>query len=255
MFPTRVGLQFLGRIHEQIGENTLFGENYLRPSVRIRIHHDGYLPEVVDSKQKKQRNMMMLSKMVEEQPDDPSVWLYYGRETLLSGEVELGIERLWKALELGRNYENFARQPDILSWLIQAYLTINQIQKAEEVCQEFVKLEPEFPDGWYYLAYIQMLLIKDTMISAQNNLEKYDQATLHYHGLVSQDSLITDWKSGVLKADLARFSGNMVAAQSMYLDVIRRHPEIQEVRDQLEMIEQQRISLRTVLFPASPTTV
>ena len=248
MFPTRAGMRFWGRIHEQIGGGTE-KERFQRPAVRIRIYHDGYLPDVVAQKGKQARNLRLLAKMVEDEPDTPASWLFYGRETLLTGDVLTGIERLTKAYEIGKRHPEFARLTEIITWLIQAYIKQNNIPKAEDACQELLAIQPDYPDAWYYQAYLRALRIQAEIQAMDLDLKHMEAAFAGYRGIVSPDSLIKDWKATLLKADLARFAGNLAYAQAQYLEVYQRHPEFGGVRKQLEMIEQQRLQLRSLFHP------
>ena len=245
MFPTGQGLRFWGRIHEQIGGDRE-DERFLRPAVRIRLYHDGYLPEVVGRKNKPSRNLRMLTKQLEDTPDDPSTWLFYARETLLSGDVSLGIERLNHALEVANRHPEFARTAEVLTWLIQAHLKQSQFAQAEAACEALLARELDFPDTWYYKAYLRALRIQGEIQALDQDLKRMDAAYAAYRGIVSPDSQIKEWKGALLKADLARFAGNLTYAQAQYLAVLERHPEFGGVKKQLELIEQQRQQLRTI---------
>ena len=248
MFPTHAGLRFWGRIHEQIGSASGDATRFLRPAVRIRLYHDGYLPEIAAQKGKQQRNLRLLEKMVQDTPDDPAAWLFYGRETLMTGDLDAGIMRLQQAYQVGKNNLEFSRNAETLSWLIQAYIKNNQLQQAEEICQELIAVQPDYPDSWYYQAFIRANKIQSEIMAMNSDLTRMAELQATYRGIVSPDGLITDWKASVLKADLARFAGNLSLAQAIYLEVYQRHPEFDGVKKQLEAIEQQRQRLRQISF-------
>lgn len=64
--------RFHGRIHEQIVNKNKEGvpASEILPSP-LKLIHDGYLPERLEQKQKIDRNLHILKKMIEESPDDP----------------------------------------------------------------------------------------------------------------------------------------------------------------------------------------
>ena len=72
MHPTRYGIRWWGRVHEQLGPPAggPFAVLYPRPVVRIRLHHSGYDPRDPQVRGKLARNIALLRASVQDDPDD-----------------------------------------------------------------------------------------------------------------------------------------------------------------------------------------
>lgn len=245
MFPLRWGLRYWGRVHEQVGgtDGGMFGSSIYRCSVRIRVHHDGYEPTIVQQKDKLQRNLILLRKMVEEEPDNPGWWLFYGRETLSSGDVEQAIPILTTAEQKAAHEPRFGRTLDIQMLLVKAHLSQNNLEQAEVVCRRTLENTPNFPDAMFYLAQIQMKQAHELHRQAEQNLRKLKEAAVTYRGTVSADSHIVEWKADLALAEIAYKAGKLAPARRLFRSLASRYPNLPDSRKRLEQIEEQRMQL------------
>ncbi len=95
LFRNAPGLYFVGRIHEQIyttalAQQTRWGMQAALGTALI-IHH-GYTPELIASRDKVKRNLNLLTRAIEETPNDPSLLLSYGLELANDGQFERALE-------------------------------------------------------------------------------------------------------------------------------------------------------------------
>ncbi|MFD1736758.1 hypothetical protein ACFSCX_09280 [Bacillus salitolerans] len=75
-------MEFTGLVHENIGES-LKGRNFQRFKLDISLIRDGYNPNYVNQLEKKKRNLLLLEKMLEKEPNNYITKLYYGREVAI----------------------------------------------------------------------------------------------------------------------------------------------------------------------------
>ncbi|MBO9605004.1 MAG: glycosyltransferase [Paenibacillaceae bacterium] len=225
MHSMKRGLQFWGRVHEQIGaEKGIYETQLLGKTALIRFHHDGYSPEVMQDKKKLERNLRLLAMMREEDPGNPAWWLYSGRETLGTGDVEQALVFLRKADEMAAVQPKFARRLEILMLLVSVYMARKQWDEAEACCMEAQRVDPGFPDTMYHMALIQMQKAQELFRAAERNLHASKQAGAAYRGVVSADINIPQWRADLSLADMARRFGRFPEAKAMYEQIAKRMP-------------------------------
>lgn len=236
MYPLKQGIKFHGRIHEQVVPTS---QNFFSKPVRIRFLHDGYSNEIINLKNKIQRNMRLLEMMVEEEPNNPAWLLFYGRETLTSGDTEKAETILIEAEKKAKETNTFGRILEIYSILINLYLTQNRFKEAEDVCKRCLDVSPNFPNALYYLARIQMENALNEFKKAEANLKMSKESFTKYRGTVSADNDIIEWKADLLTADLKRLTGDLVTAEKIYKNLAEKHPFLKGAKLQLDMINNQ----------------
>lgn len=246
MFPLNRGLRYHGRVHEQIGpsEGDLFSSRLLRKPVRIRLHHDGYEPSIVQSKSKLERNLKLLRMMVDEEPSNPGWWLYYGRESLFSGEAEQALEALLKAEEAAQNKPSFARLPHVWMLMAQIYASKSDWTAVITVCEKTLDHSPGFPDAQFYMALAKMKQGFALYKEAEGLLQEAKTSFRSYRGTVSPDHEIGKWKADVALADLLRSSGRFGDAAGIYYRVADRYPYAKSVRKPIKLMKEQLEKLR-----------
>jgi len=201
MYATKYPFKFVGRVHEQIRLDPSESSQWMKNrhiTVLIRFDHDGYSPDVLHSKNKIARNLRLLKMMLEEEPNNPAWWLFYGRETLGKGDVDQALNSLKSANERAKQQINFPRRLEILMLLINIHITREEWREAEEYCDEALRLRPDFPDALYYLAQVEIHKAQTHDYNAELLLRKIKDAAKTYRGVVSPDSNIV-----MVKADLA----------------------------------------------------
>lgn len=239
MFPLDRGLHYYGRVHEQVvpQDGAMYENLVLRRPVRIRLHHDGYEPDIVQLRSKINRNLRLLEMMVAEEPSNPGWFLYYGRETLASGDREKAKAILLEADRLAYETPSFGRHADILMLLGKIYMSENNYEDAIRVCSHVQKLQPDYPDASYHLARAQMKQAAELLQKAERNLTHAKQSFQSYRGIVAADESIKDWRVDLALADLTAISGKNAAAKAKYEALLVRHPELTPVRDRLARME------------------
>lgn len=239
MFPTKRGLSYKGRVHEQIvldGQGIFEGDTY-RQSVRIRLLHDGYEPTVVQQEKKLERNLKLLKQMVEDEPDNPGWLLYYGRENMVAGNLDKAVEVLSLAEEKAAELTNFGRTLDILMYLVKIHLSRKELEQADQACRRAIQFAPNFPDAIYYMAQIQMRQAIGLLQTAEVSLRSVKGHYQEYRGSTPADTQIPQWRTDVALADLALISGKKVEAISIFNHILEQYPDLEVIRKRLAQLE------------------
>lgn len=241
MFPMKRGLQFWGRIHEQIsGPLGIYQEETYRRAVRIRFLHDGYDPSVIKKKNKLERNLRLLKMMIEEEPNDPGNWLFFGRESLLVGQEEQALEALLEAERIGLQTPRFGRMLDVYKLLTHYYMSRKDWKQAETTCLKALEHNNQFPDAHFLLAQIRMKQADELYLQADFHLKKAKTTIKEYRGSVSADYQIGQWKADLAVADLAIRAGKLAEARHIYHVQAKRYPNIESLSQRIDMIEKQK---------------
>ncbi|WP_179232979.1 glycosyltransferase family 2 protein [Paenibacillus rigui] len=249
LFPNRRGLEYRGRIHEQlaVAGQGLYEQATLRRIVRLRLRHDGYDPAVLRGKQTIERNLRLLAKQVAEEPDNPGAWLFYGRETMAAGRLEEAIRHLRKAEEAALQQPRFGRLLEVYRLLAQLAWRLGQGQKrldeAAGYCLKALELQPDYPDARYMLAQIRLKQAEQLVQEAGRELKQAKESFRTYRGTVSPDYTILDGKADALLGDLMRQCGKLSEARELYRGVRGRFPQLEGLGARIAFIDRQQQKL------------
>ncbi len=155
IFRNRKDLRYQGRIHEQI-QMPPGGRFTFIQAENLSIFHTGYGNNVYAETGKLQRNIEMLERELEQDPDNYMAWSYLGDAQKASGDLEGAKISYRKALE-GKNSGNLAKQRyyDARSGLMQILTGTKRKAESEEEVLRWVKdygyPDTGNPDPWFYL--------------------------------------------------------------------------------------------------------
>jgi len=99
LFRNGLGLQFEGRVHEQLSPSIARVGGLVKPTL-LRIHHRGYRGTTADLTAKRERNRRLLEKQIAEHPDDALSHFHLGEVHALEGRWEEAMACYKKALGL-----------------------------------------------------------------------------------------------------------------------------------------------------------
>lgn len=235
MYPLGRGLRWWGRIHEQIGSDKagVFGQTYLRPPIRLRVHHWGYEPSVMQKKQKLERNIKLLEESIKEDPRDIASMGFLGRELGLSGRIEESIRYLTRTELLAPEFPTYGRVSEVRSYLIEMLIKLGRLQEALAVADRLVSQAPEYPSGWYLKGKVELGIAVKMLDEARNSLVKCQQTYPGYRGIVSVDQSIPDIHAPIALADVAKLQGKWTEALALYQSSLK-HRESSPVNVQIE---------------------
>ena len=218
LFPTRFGLKWWGRIHEQVGpaEGGVYSTLYTRPVVRIRLDHHGYEPDVMTAKRKLERNIALLQKTVEEDPGDVAAWGFVGREYYFSALFEEAVRTLYRTEDLSRAVPTYGRLPEVRTYLTEALLRLDRLEEARQVARRMIEETPQFPGGWYLRGRVELAMGVKMLEQAQTSFAEAKNRAPQYRGLVSYDATIPSYRAVVGMADAAKLLGRWTDAIALY---------------------------------------
>lgn len=107
LFKNYKGYYYKGKIHEQIHNDSIINLKEHFTKENIILHHYGYTNEVLNEKNKRNRNMPILSKILKENPNDSFTLFNLGNEYLANNQILLAIdhyEKAYKYIDLNNLY-------------------------------------------------------------------------------------------------------------------------------------------------------
>lgn len=145
LFRNREEYRFTGSLHEQIAANIL----EIEPEAKllqsdIRILHSGYLTSVVSSKAKKERNLALALKQVEENPKDPFMLFNLGVEYLRLKDYPQSVLYFDQAKKLGNPKAMWYSK--IYKSYVLALLNQSNWQEALKLLDEGLEIYPDYTD-------------------------------------------------------------------------------------------------------------
>ncbi len=156
MFRNLPAYRFTGSIHEQISETI----QQHKPDARfvmtnVKINHCGYQPSIYSAKNKSQRNISLLLKELERNPNHAFHQYNIGVEYLQTGEIEKSLAAFQKSIELVDPLSNYAHL--LYKFESRCYGALNRLEEAIESCNRGLAKYPDYTDlfhykGTYYLA-------------------------------------------------------------------------------------------------------
>ncbi len=180
MFRNKVGYRFTGKIHEQIADSI----QRVNPAARfimtdVKIDHYGYQPSIRELKDKTNRNIKLLNKELEENPDHGFHLYNIGIEYLVIGQTAKAYECFHKSRKLVAPSTNYAHL--LYKCESRCLGALNKLQEAIDCCEEGIQLYPDYTDlhhfkGSYFMAMGNFPAAKTSL---QRALSCYGKN--HYH--------------------------------------------------------------------------
>ncbi|MFD2703191.1 glycosyltransferase [Paenibacillus shunpengii] len=184
LFANSKGFRYENRLHEHLNiqdENHRFigGEG------KSIIHHIGYTNEVMDGKDKVRRNLSIMLKEVEENPNAYNLF-NMGKTYMSAGEYEKAIKYFKKAYPLSSNR---VFMPELLCKLAQSLGHLKKFEDALNILHDAVNIYPTDTE----LRYIQGVLFMDAGYNkdAENTFNKCLE-------LGDQGMMVTEGSGGYL---------------------------------------------------------
>ena len=138
----RRGYRFKGDIHEQLVNDS---EPVSRIGVAdIRIFHYGYLNSVVTSKNKRERNLALVRKELDKEPDNAFMLCNMGNECYSSQRFEEALGWYLKSWELFDSRRGFSSK--LLIRIISCCDLLGQKEEQHRFIEKGLKIYPDFTD-------------------------------------------------------------------------------------------------------------
>ncbi len=154
-------IRYHGRIHEQIALPHGEAMNCRDERKRLSIMHTGYVPSVMKERGKRERNVQLLLRELEENPDDLTPYSYLGDAYIGMGDTQRAAQAYEKALTgVSGDTVNPGRYESAGKSLLRIYAYDPSLAGTEETAEETAKRigypAVDNPDVWYYLGLYHM---------------------------------------------------------------------------------------------------
>ncbi len=154
--------RFHGAIHEQITSEHTDNISARFTTLDVTVHHFGYLDDVVKRKDKRKRNLPLLEKQLEADPDEPFTLFNLGNEHLSLKDYQKAISYYEASLEkLGD--QRIAFGPHLYLRMVTCYTALGQHEKALRTIREGLAAYPRCTDLVFLRADIERKLKRFTL--------------------------------------------------------------------------------------------
>lgn len=226
LFRNRPDIRFEGIIHEQAlpaAQRT----GLPIQNVQTRILHRGYMDQYLDERNKYQRNLDILLRQVEVEPENPFVYFNLGQTYKLLGQFSSAEKAYHTSLEMLEEQKaspTTAYWPSLYFSFVDLYRITGELEKGLDLAETALGRYPNFPD---------ILFIKGMLLLEFERFEeaiKIFEACRSFKGVVfasGNDPSVATYKSSQgLGAAYSRMGKHAVAKQH-YLQALREwdHPD------------------------------
>ncbi len=153
---------FHGAVHEQITSKQAETISARFTTLNVTVHHFGYLDDVVKRKEKRKRNLPLLEKQLENDPDEPFTLFNMGNEYLSLKEYQKAIS--FYEASLGKlNDRRIAFGPHLYLRMVNCYAALGRHEKALQTIREGLTAYPRCTDLVFLRADIEKNLKRFTL--------------------------------------------------------------------------------------------
>ncbi|MBI1841825.1 MAG: glycosyltransferase [Verrucomicrobia bacterium] len=142
LFRNAPGVHYKGRVHEHAfgSLEPMQKEWGLQNGIgKVQILHHGYVDQVVKDRSKVQRNLRLLERAIEENPEDASLLMSFGLDLVRSGQMDAGLEEYAKAFRSMSRRPVDATPPELrerlLTLMCSHMITAQRFQTVIEVSE------------------------------------------------------------------------------------------------------------------------
>lgn len=155
LFRNRKEYRFHGAVHEQILDTICPNQlDCCRIAENISINHYGYLRRQVELKDKKNRNLRLLIRELEQDPENRLARYSYGEELFRSGRYEEALAHLLKAADGIETASTIL--PKLFRYLTLAYYELGQYEAALVTIDKALSFFPDYLDLYYLSGLIYL---------------------------------------------------------------------------------------------------
>lgn len=223
MFRSDPEVRFEGRIHEQIAASILRrwpdSAFYM---TEAKVYHFGYRQEVIDQKNKLQRNMQLLELAVAEEPDNCFHRYNMGVEYLRAGQPAKALES-FRAARGQAGFEKLSYMHLVVKYEVRSLLALSQYAEAAEVASQGSRLAVDYPDLHHYraIALAGTGHLREAAEAAELALH-IGAAPSHYH---TEDGLGT-YRSAYLLGRIKEEQLDQAGVLDAYMLALRFKPQL-----------------------------
>ncbi|AYD39787.1 glycosyltransferase [Clostridium fermenticellae] len=158
LFKNNYGYSYKGVIHNQL-INSDHPINGICES--IRIYHYGYLDNEILNKKKNERNIKILKKEIEKDPQNKFNYFNIGTEYSSINDEKKALENYYKAYDKFNPSTGFA--PKLIEKIVISNYNLKRFDTSIEFIETGIKYYPEFTDLYYLKGLVLEMQHKPTM--------------------------------------------------------------------------------------------
>jgi tetratricopeptide (TPR) repeat protein len=228
VFPNNNRIRYYGPVHEfpsLDGASSTLGA----AKSAIKIVHHGYLGDVVAERSKFERNMALIRKAIDHDPNDAFNWYNLGVTAFLNKDADLAIESLLRMLEIANTRGMRAFVPNGLQVLSEALTEVkSKPEEGLKYALEALRIAPKYSNAHFAAG------------KALCALERYDEAREMYREAISdgpyvEKQVVVDRDVPIWKAQ-SEIGGTFVAqgdyetAIHWYHEGLKNSPRVEPLR-------------------------
>lgn len=199
LFRNLPGIRFNGMIHEEVTNSIKysFSEKYIAFS-NLKIHHYGYLDEVIDKKKKNERNFEAVQRALIENPEDLYLQYALGTEYFQRGNLGDALQ-VYESI-ISKTPVAAGHFSDLLFKTVSCLKELHEYPKALQYIEKGKVFFPDFPDLLEINA--QILLELDEYKKAEQTLiecKNCGDISIKYSTSSSAGTSQTEYLLGVTK--------------------------------------------------------
>jgi glycosyltransferase involved in cell wall biosynthesis len=158
MFKNGQDIHYEGEIHNQLA----YPHNkYDAVCPSVKIHHYGYLNKSIKVKDKRNRNISILSELIKKEPNNKFNYFNLGNEYTALGDAKKALEYYYKAYEDFNPTTGFSAI--LLLKIIISNYNIHEYTKALDFIDISSKYYPQFTDVYFFKALVYKDLDRPTL--------------------------------------------------------------------------------------------
>ncbi|EET84128.1 glycosyl transferase family 2, partial [Clostridium carboxidivorans P7] len=154
LFKNNYGYYYRGAVHNQLLNSNILIKGKVE---KIRIYHYGYMTKNMVGKNKRERNINILKKLIKEEPDNKFNYFNLGNEYCCLNEKKKALECYYKS------YEGFNPHLEYSANLLEKVIIVNYELKNFDKALEFINI-----GLYYYPNFTDLYHLRGIIYDAQN---------------------------------------------------------------------------------------
>ena len=217
LYKNNQGTHYEGEVHNQL----IYSENkYNAIYTLIKIHHFGYMNKIIDSKDKRTRNINLLKQQIEKDPDNYFAHFNLGTEYAALNDDKTALEHYYKS------YEKFEPHNGYSFLLIFRIVFLNYNIKDYDVAFNFINIGLEHYPKFTDLYFLKSIILKDMdmptlQIKALEKCIELGEAPSELKCLYGVGSFKAFYELGNAYLKLKDYD----AAYNYYIEAMRSNPD------------------------------
>jgi tetratricopeptide (TPR) repeat protein len=244
LFRNGAGARYVGPVHECVLPSLAGRGRVVRADVAIE--HDGYLRSADAVRAKALRNLRILLRGLERDPEDALAWLQVGDCHACLGDADSAVDAYRAGLDLAEppatpRPQGIPRAVSAAAWqqLGAALLIRGEAREAVAALGRALQLWPALASAHVYLG------------QAYARLDRWEQAIAQYELAVNESArsvpsdqpvYLAPWFAWHLKGAAEARLGRMDDAERSLAEALRLHPDCADARRLLQLVENARVA-------------